>query len=200
MDTMKNIVIATANSHKFREIGQILAGIPAGILSLKDYPEIPPIIESGESFRENAWIKAKTVFHHTGLLSLADDSGLEVDALDGAPGIYSARFAGPDKDYSQNNVKLLRELRDLPPEQRDARFRCVVSIVGPDTEDFAEGIVRGKITDSLRGSAGFGYDPLFVPDGHEQTFAEMGELLKNQISHRAEAFRAARKIVEKYLG
>jgi XTP/dITP diphosphohydrolase len=199
MDSLKKIVIATANSHKLREIEQILSGIPARILSLKDYPEIPPIIESGESFRENAWIKAKTVHHHSGLLSLADDSGLEVDALDGAPGIYSARFAGPEKNYSENNIKLLTVLKNTPIERRGAQFRCVVSIIGPDIEKFAEGIVRGKIIGALRGSAGFGYDPLFVPDGYEQTFAELGDVLKNQISHRARAFQAAREIVEKYL-
>ena len=133
------------------------------------------------------------------MLSLADDSGLEVDELNGAPGIYSARFAGPEKNYSENNIKLLTVLKNTQIERRGAQFRCVVSIVGPDIEDFAEGIVRGKIIGSMRGSAGFGYDPLFVPDGYNQTFAEQGEELKNRISHRAKAFGAAREILEKYL-
>jgi len=199
MTDYSKIVIATANLHKLKEIRQILSGLPVQLLSLQDYPEIPPIIEGGETFQENAWIKAKTVFHHTGLLSLADDSGLEVYALNGSPGVYSARFAGSEKNDLKNNKKLLNLLNEVPGNSRTAQFRCVVSIIGPDTEEFVEGFVRGKIADSPKGTAGFGYDPLFIPEGYHQTFAELGADIKNRMSHRALAFQAARKIIEKYI-
>lgn len=196
---MKKIVIATSNEHKLAEICQILNGVPAELLSLKDFPEIPPIEETGDTFEENAFVKARTVFNETGLLALGDDSGLEVEALGGAPGIYSARYAGGERDYAANNLKLLEELKNISPDKRIARFRCVVAIVGKDTERVIEGIVRGKIIGQLRGNTGFGYDPLFVPGGYNQTFAEMGELLKNKISHRAKAFQNARQILLEYL-
>jgi XTP/dITP diphosphohydrolase len=122
-----------------------------------------------------------------------------VEALDGAPGVYSARFAGPDKSDLKNNKKLLEMLKDVPWESREAQFRCVVSILGPDLEEFTEGIVRGTIGTDMRGSAGFGYDPLFIPEGYDQTFAELGSELKNRMSHRALAFEAARKVIEKYI-
>ncbi len=196
---MKNnrhpVVIATSNPHKLTEIERILQGLPIRLLSLADFPQIPPIKETGSSFRENALLKARTVFRHTGLLTLADDSGLEVDALDGAPGIYSARFAGKERDYAANNRKLLAELENVPAEKRGAQFRCVVAIVGENVEEVVEGIVRGRIISRPRGSAGFGYDPLFVPEGFEQTYAELGSEIKNEISHRALAFRKAKRIV-----
>jgi XTP/dITP diphosphohydrolase len=121
-----------------------------------------------------------------------------VKTLNGEPGVYSARFAGSDKNDLKNNEKLLDLLKDIPPELRSAQFRCVVSIIGSELEDFTEGVVRGKISDTLRGSAGFGYDPLFIPDGFNQTFAELGAEAKNQLSHRALAFQAARQIIDDY--
>ena len=197
MKSQKKIVIGTSNHHKFDEIVQILQGISAHFLSLQDFPDIPPIEETGSTFRENALLKARTVYQYSSLLTLADDSGLEVDALQGVPGIYSARFAGKERDYAANNAKLLELLMEVPDQQRQAQFRCVVGIVGPDTERLAEGLVKGRIIREIRGDGGFGYDPLFIPDGFTETFAEMGEELKNRISHRAVAFQKAKQLLEK---
>jgi XTP/dITP diphosphohydrolase len=197
MKPLNKIVIGTSNPHKFEEIVQILEGIPALFLSLQDFPQIPPIEETGSTFRENALLKARTVYKRTSLLTLADDSGLEVDALQGAPGIYSARFAGKERDYTANNNKLLESMKEIHDKHRQAQFRCVVGIVGPDTEQVVEGLVRGRIIQQRQGSGGFGYDPLFVPDGFTKTFAEMDEALKNRISHRAVAFQKARFYLEK---
>ena len=192
-----SIVIATSNLHKLEEIKIILNGITPEILSLQNFPEIGPIHETGTSLRENALLKARTVYQQTGLLTLADDSGLEVDALNGAPGIYSARFAGEERNYAANNHKLLQDLKNIPDAERGAQFRCVVAIIGNKTERVVEGIVRGRIIHELRGSGGFGYDPLFIPEGFNQTYAEMGEVLKNRISHRAIAFGKAKGFLKK---
>ena len=189
------LVIATSNAHKLEEINYILNGVFKEILSLKNFPELGPIRETGTSFRENALLKARTVYRHTGLLTLADDSGLEVDALKGAPGIYSARFAGREHDYAANNRKLLQELKNIPDEKRGAQFRCVVAIVGENIDRVAEGIVPGHIIHEMRGSGGFGYDPLFIPNGFDRTYAELGESVKNRISHRAIAFTRAKEIL-----
>ena len=189
------LVIATSNAHKLEEINYILNGVFKEILSLKNFPELGPIREIGTSFRENALLKARTVYRHTGLLTLADDSGLEVDALKGAPGIYSARFAGREHDYAANNRKLLQELKNIPDEKRGAQFRCVVAIVGENIDRVAEGIVPGRIIHEMRGSGGFGYDPLFIPEGFDRTYAELGEAVKNRISHRAIAFNKAKEIL-----
>lgn len=196
MKSLKKIVIGTSNPHKFGEIVQILQEIPAQFLSLQNFPDIPPIEETGSTFQENALLKARTVYKHTSLLTLADDSGLEVEALRGAPGIYSARFAGTERDYAANNLKLLESLKEIPDQQRNAQFRCVVGIVGPNTEQVVEGVVRGRIIREMLGGGGFGYDPLFIPDDFTETFAEMGEELKNRISHRAVAFQKARFYLE----
>ncbi|GAB4336593.1 MAG: XTP/dITP diphosphatase [Calditrichia bacterium] len=197
---MREIVIATANQHKLEEIREILKGLPRNILSIADFPEIGEIEETGTTFEENALIKAREVFRHTGLLTLADDSGLEVDALNGEPGVYSARYSGKGHDYAANNQKLLQELAGVPPAHRGAQFRCVVAIVGPKIEKTVSGVVRGTIIEELRGKKGFGYDPLFVPEGFHQTFAELGETVKNRISHRARAFTKARQVLEEYFG
>ena len=189
------LVIATSNAHKLEEINYILDGVAEEILSLKNFPKIGPIRETGASFRENALLKARTVYRHTGLLTLADDSGLEVNALNGAPGIYSARFAGREHDYAANNRKLLKELKNVPDEKRGAQFRCVVAIVGENIDRVAEGIVPGRIIHEMRGSGGFGYDPLFIPEGFDRTYAELGEAVKNRISHRAIAFNKAKEIL-----
>jgi XTP/dITP diphosphohydrolase len=189
------LVIATSNTHKLEEIIYILNGVFKEILSLKNFPELGPIRETGTSFRENALLKARTVYRHTGLLTLADDSGLEVDALKGAPGIYSARFAGREHDYAANNRKLLQELKNIPDEKRGAQFRCVVAMVGENIDRVAEGIVPGHIIHEMRGSGGFGYDPLFIPNGFDRTYAELGESVKNRISHRAIAFTRAKEIL-----
>jgi len=196
----QRIVIATRNPHKLTEIKNILKKLPLQVLSLSDFPEIGEIEETGSTFEENALIKARTVHQATGLWTLADDSGLEVDILGGAPGIFSARFSGREKDYAANNRKLLQFLENVPPENRTAQFRCVVAIVGADFERLVEGVIRGKIGETPRGEGGFGYDPLFIPEGYDRTFAEMSSDLKNRISHRAIAFHKAEKILEEILG
>jgi len=193
------LVIATSNKHKLSEIISVLANPSWQILSLQDFPEIDPIAETASTFRENTLLKARTVFRHTSLLTLADDSGLEVDALTGAPGVTSARYAGPEHDYAANNCKLLKSLEGIPAGQRQAQFRCVVAIVGNGIEKIVEGVVRGQIIQELSGRSGFGYDPLFVPDGYDKTYAELGEGIKNRISHRAIAFRKALILVEQLL-
>ncbi len=193
------VIIATRNPHKLEEIQAIFADLPVQLLSLADFPEIGDIPETGQTFAENALQKARTVFHQTGLLTLADDSGLEVDALNGAPGIYSARFAGPRRSTADNNRKLQALIKAVPPEKRTARFKCAVALVGPNLEAVVEGVVEGHITTKPRGTGGFGYDPLFIPAGYEQTFAQLGSEVKNRISHRARAFQKARVILKKQL-
>jgi XTP/dITP diphosphohydrolase len=194
----KRIVLGTHNQHKIREISAILNGLPVEILTMNDFPEIAEVEETGSTFAENALLKARAVFRETGIVTLSDDSGLEVDALNGAPGIYSARYAGEAKDSASNNRKLLEELQDVPEHKRVAQFRCVVAVAGTGIEQVVEGFVRGKIIYQPRGTHGFGYDPLFVPGGYRQTFSEMGEKIKNQISHRSQAFRKVREVLEKY--
>ncbi|MDD4236941.1 MAG: XTP/dITP diphosphatase [Desulfotomaculaceae bacterium] len=186
------VVLATGNEGKVREIADILAPHGVEVISLREFPELGEIIENGNTFRENAMIKATTVSGHTGLLALADDSGLEVDALDGAPGIYSSRFAGEGKDDQANNLKLLDLLSGMPAEHRTARFQCVVAIAEPDGwVHIAEGSCEGVIVEEPRGQGGFGYDPLFYVPAYDRTFAELEPAIKNKISHRAKALEGA---------
>lgn len=189
------VVLATHNLHKVEEIRDILSGLDIELLSLDSYPEIGEIVEDGETLEDNARKKARTVHNATGILSLADDSGLEVEALDGRPGVYSARYSGENATYDDNNRKLLGELKDVPAEKRNATFRTVISIIGDDVDEIAAGAVPGKILSGLRGSNGFGYDPLFIPDGHDKTYAEMDSDEKNSLSHRARALEEAKKIL-----
>ena len=185
------LIVATRNAHKTREIQRILG--PAFIVSdLSEHPEIPDIHETGKSFGENAILKAVGASRHLPGLIVADDSGLEADALGGAPGIFSARYAGENATDKQNIDKLLVELIWVGAEEtkRSARFRCVVALArqGELLETF-EGIVEGTIVERACGSQGFGYDPIFVPRGFEETFAELPPEVKNTISHRAKAIR-----------
>lgn len=193
------IVIATRNVNKLLEVRAILNELPLEIKALIDYPDIPEIEETGATFVENAVLKAGASFESTQILSIADDSGLEVDALEGAPGVRSARFAGDNHDYSQNNRKLLATLENVPESERGAQFRCVAAIIGPGLKEITEGIVRGRIITEPRGDGGFGYDPLFVPDGFDRTFAELGEEIKNKISHRALAFEKVKEVLKKMI-
>lgn len=193
------IIFATGNSHKLREVKEILWRIPVEIEGLVSYPNIPAIRETGDTFEENALLKAEIVYHHTKLWTIADDSGLEVDALNGAPGVFSARFAGESHNYAANNQKLLRLMKDVPDAKRTARFRCTAAIVGPNFKKTLDGIVRGKIIKELKGDKGFGYDPLFIPEGYDITYAEMEEEAKNRISHRAVAFKKVKSELEKLL-
>ena len=189
---MIELVVATRNTHKTREIQHIL-GPDFRVRDLGAHPEVKEIVESGISFEENAKLKALTASKQLPALVIADDSGLEVDALDGAPGIYSARYAGTNATDTDKIDKLLRELVRVRATEdgRRARFRCVVAIArNGDLLGTFEGIVEGRIADNVRGVLGFGYDPIFVPDGFEQTFGELPAEVKNAISHRAKAVHA----------
>jgi XTP/dITP diphosphohydrolase len=197
---MRKLVIATANSGKLKEFRELLAGLPLEISSLADYPDIGPIAETGSSFAENAIIKAETTAAFTGEISLADDSGLEVDALGGRPGIYSARYAGPGAGDRANNEKLLQQLACLPEPERTARFRACIAITVPGlSSQLAEGACDGLITTLPRGEGGFGYDPLFLVPHLQKTFAELTPEEKNRISHRARAMEKARQILVQML-
>jgi XTP/dITP diphosphohydrolase len=185
------LIVATRNTHKTREIEQIL-GAELVVRDLTTYPEISGITESGTSFEENAKLKAVAVSRKLPGLVIADDSGLEVEALGGAPGIHSARYAGASASDEERIAKLLSRLAkvDTKSNRRRARFRCALA-VARDGQVLAtfEGVVEGKIAKRPRGSHGFGYDPIFIPNGCEQTFAELPEKVKNNISHRAKAIQ-----------
>lgn len=192
------LVIATGNPGKFNEMATLLAGVDALLVPLDragPIPRMPP--EGGESFQENAWRKAEAVAHASGRFTLADDSGLEVDALGGLPGVLSARFGGPQATDAERNARLLELLRGIPPERRTARFRCVVAIADPrGTVQVAEGVCEGRIALEPRGSRGFGYDPIFEIPSLGKTFGELDPEVKNRLSHRALAMAKARAILE----
>ena len=178
------LVFATHNANKLKEVKQLL---PSSIelLSLTDIGCHEDIAETGTTLHENAYIKARYVRDHYGLNCFADDSGLEIDALDGAPGVISARYAGPQKDNEANIQKVWKELTHKT--DKAAQFRTVIALCIDGEEKDFEGIVRGKLIHEKRGEKGFGYDPIFIPDGYTQTFAELGNEVKNKISHRARA-------------
>lgn len=193
------IVLATNNQGKVREFHVLLAGLPLEILTLADFPHLPEVVEDGTTFSENATKKARETASATGLLALADDSGLEVDYLAGAPGVYSARYAGPQKSDKDNNARLLKDLSEVPTENRTARFRCVIAIATPEGKvELAEGSCEGRIGFTARGEGGFGYDPLFVVPEYGATFAELGLEVKNRISHRGKALKAAADLLRNY--
>jgi XTP/dITP diphosphohydrolase len=183
------LVLATGNAGKQREIQQML-GDAFDVKTLKDIPDVPEIIEDGDTFVANAIKKARTVCNHTGLPTLGDDSGLEVDILNGAPGIFSARFAGVNATDEANNRKLLNALRGVSDDQLGAQFHCVMALALPDGRtETSEGIWRGRIVRNPRGSNGFGYDPLFFVPSHTCTSAELSTPEKNTLSHRGRALR-----------
>ncbi len=170
------------------------------ILSLADLSPLPPVEEDGRTFLENALKKARTVAHHTGRLTIADDSGLEVDYLKGAPGMRSARFAGEEASDADNNRKLLQRLEGVPPLRRGAAFRCVIAVVDPQgKEAWVEGVCKGVVGEQERGSHGFGYDPLFIIPELGKTLAELPLLEKNRISHRGKALAALKKALGDFL-
>jgi XTP/dITP diphosphohydrolase len=188
------LIVATRNPHKTRELQQIL-GSEFTVRDLHAYPEISEITETGTSFEENAKLKALAVSRKLPGLVIADDSGLEVDALGGAPGLYSARYTGTNTTNKARIDKLLEELARVDPtkEQRGARFRCVLALArNGEVLGIFEGIVDGQIADRPRGSRGFGYDPIFVPNGFHQTFGQLTPAEKNQLSHRARALEKLR--------
>ncbi len=185
MHPAPRLIVATRNSHKTAEIRAML-GDRFEVLDSNDFPDTPRIEETGTTFLENARLKAEGVSRVVGGWVLSDDSGLEVDALGGAPGVWSSSFGGIEGDHGRNNERLLREM-DGKTDRR-ARFRCTMVLArdGRAVADFP-GTVEGRIIDTLRGGAGFGYDPLFIPDGYDKTFAELGEDVKNTFSHRSRA-------------
>lgn len=194
---MKELVVATRNHGKLRELHSLLDGIVDTLLNSADFPDFPETIEDGLTFQANALKKAREAMRFTGLPALADDSGLAVDALDGRPGVYSARFAGEGAGDSANNLRLLEELAAVPAGQRQAAFICVVAYVTPDgVEQTFSGRINGCILDSAQGDGGFGYDPLFLVDGYNRTMAELTLPEKNAISHRGQALRSFRAFLE----
>ena len=194
------LVLATLNSGKIAEFRQILMDKSfVNVRSLLDYPTIPGIIESRRTFAGNAIKKAVEVSKHINAVTIADDSGLEIDALDGEPGVLSARYAGENSTPGQLITKVLKRLEKTPDVERTARFRCAIALVIPSCEEtvieVVEGVCEGKVTLNKRGERGFGYDPIFVPLGYNQTFAELGSEIKNKISHRAKALGMIMKLI-----
>ncbi len=193
---MNKLLLATNNKHKVEEISHLLADLQWDILSLREVPNAPVTDEDQPTIEGNALKKAREAFRSTGILSLADDTGLECYFLALNPGVVSARYAGEKASYADNNKKLLRALNGIPPRHRNARFRTVVAVVGKNIEKIFEGKVEGRILEAPRGTNGFGYDPLFVPRGYEASFAEMTIEQKNTLSHRAEALKKAKEFLK----
>ena len=198
---MKQLVLATHNNHKAEEFRLLLAGTGIDVLTLDKFPQVKDIVEDHDTLEGNAVKKARETFRLTSIPSLADDTGLEVYYLNGEPGVFSSRYAGPDATYAENVKKLLKSLKGVPARRRHARFRCVLAFVAPDnSEKLVEGICPGTITEEPRGAGGFGYDPIFLPNGYQQTFAEMSMELKNRISHRARAMENMKEVLVRYYG
>lgn len=191
---MDKIVLASRNPNKIKEMKELLRPLGIEVCSALDFPELEEVEEDQPTLEGNALKKAKYVHSVTGLPSLSDDTGLEVDALGGAPGVYSARYAGEEASYQDNVLKLLAEMKNA--DVRKAQFRTVMAFVTFDNAHTFEGVVKGEILEDQRGEGGFGYDPVFQPDGYGQTFAELDSSVKNEISHRG---RAIQEFV-KYLG
>jgi XTP/dITP diphosphohydrolase len=211
---LARLLIATSNLGKLREVQAVLCDLSLELLTLRDFPGVPEAIEDGATFEENARRKAIHYARYTGCWTLADDSGLEVDALAGAPGVYSARYAGPQATDADNNAKLMRQIANVPPASRTARFRCAIALAEPsapaahprsanhsmpDPQVLATsaGVLEGVITDQPRGANGFGYDPHFLVPARGLTSAELPPAEKNAISHRGQALRAIRPAIEK---
>ena len=197
----ERLVLATRNAHKVEELAEILgaAGLDVALLPLPD--DAPEVVEDGLTFADNALKKARSAASATGLPSVADDSGLCVDALNGMPGVFSARWAGTGRDDAANLALVLDQVADVPDESRGAYFVCAAAVALPSGEErVVEGRVNGTLIRTPRGTGGFGYDPAFVPLGHELTTAEMSAEEKNAISHRGEAFRALAPVLRDLLG
>jgi XTP/dITP diphosphohydrolase len=197
-----DLLVATYNAGKLRELSQLLAALPVRLRSLSEFSHITEVDETGTTFAENAALKACAYSRQTDLLTLADDSGLEVDALGGAPGIFSARYAGLGATDETRRQRLLEELSGVGDDERRARFVCAIALARPGSNaaDIFMGVCEGRIIRAAQGSGGFGYDPIFVPDGYEQTFGELAEEIKQIISHRARALAAARDHLAQQLG
>lgn len=197
---MKDLLFATSNLNKARELEGLTADLPVRILTLKDFPNLVSPPETGATFQENALIKARAATAATGLWALADDSGLTVDALNGEPGVYSARYSGPKADANSNNAKLLKAMANVMAGNRQAQFRAVLALTLPQVEEYySEGVTAGEILREYRGNNGFGYDPLFYLPQLGKTMAELSLAEKNQISHRAKAFQGILDIIKSLL-
>jgi len=194
------LLVATRNKHKLKELAALLGDLPLDLISMADMPNLPGVVEDGATIRDNAIKKAVQTARMARKLTLADDTGLEVDALRGEPGVRSARFAGDEATSHENNKKLLQLLDGVSYEKRAARFRCCVAIADENgLYDCVEGICNGAILEAERGGGGFGYDPLFLADGQTKTFAEISPEVKNRISHRAKAMQKAWAVLSRYL-
>jgi XTP/dITP diphosphohydrolase len=194
---VKKLVLATCNRDKVEELRGILGGGEWELVSMRDFPDARPAVEDGETLLENALKKTRACRAHTGLPSVADDTGLEVDALGGRPGVHSSRYAGEDASYKANCEKLVAEMRGVPTCKRTARFRCVAAFTDGSGEYWTEGVCEGVILDSPRGGNGFGYDPVFFVPETGKTLAQMSLDEKNGISHRAIAFRRMAEVLKK---
>jgi XTP/dITP diphosphohydrolase len=193
------LLLASANQGKLRELRAILAGVPVELVGLAEVGrgEPPEVEETGDTFLANALLKARAYAAWSGLAAVADDSGLEVDALGGAPGVRSARYAGPDASDQANLDKLLAAMAGVPPERRTGRFRCAAALVDPRAGEWhAEAAWDGRLLEEPRGTGGFGYDPVFLPAGWDRTSAEVDQATKDAASHRGKAFRALRPAIE----
>jgi XTP/dITP diphosphohydrolase len=194
---MKHLVVATRNPGKIVEINALLTGLVEQISSAGDFVDFPETVEDGATFEENALKKAREASRFCGLPALADDSGLVVDALNGRPGVFSARYAGEGFGDAANNARLLEECHDIPQDLRQAAFVCVLAFVTPEgVERLFTGRVAGRILSAAKGEGGFGYDPLFLVDGFDRSMAELELAEKNLVSHRAQAFAKFRKYME----
>ena len=196
---IEKIIFATGNNNKMTEIKEILRDFCDNIVSMKDEGIDADIVEDGETFEENALIKARSVWKQTGQLVISDDSGLEVDALGGEPGIYSSRYMGEDTSYHVKNKSIIDRLEGVPDEKRTARFVCAAAVIFPDgSEKVLRGVMEGRIGYEEKGSNGFGYDPTFILPEFEKTTAELSPEVKNSRSHRGAALRAVRAEIEAY--
>jgi XTP/dITP diphosphohydrolase len=196
---MIEIILATHNIHKARELKTLLSDLDVNVLMLDDVSAGIVLREDGDTFEANAIQKARIVHNHTKLISLADDSGLEVFYLNGRPGVFSARYNGAEATDEMNNQKLLEEMRGVPPRRRRAQFRSVLALVDDGKEYLTEGICPGVLGEKPRGTNGFGYDPIFIPDGFDKTYAELTSEEKNLISHRARSFAKMIEIMKSKL-
>ena len=197
---MIELVIATKNKGKLLEIRELLDDLPIKVTSLADYPDAPEIIEDGKTFAQNAIKKAATIAIYTKKLTLGEDSGIQVKALKNKPGVYSARFSGDNATDKKNNLKMLRMLKGVPNEKRQAKYRCFAALVDKSgIVDVINGTCSGFITEKSRGKNGFGYDPLFLISRYDKTFGELDPVIKSKISHRSRAMKKLRKSLNKYL-
>ncbi|GMT46777.1 MAG: non-canonical purine NTP pyrophosphatase [bacterium] len=194
------ILLATKNPGKIREMNRIFSNIGVEFIGLDTLEDVPEVMEDGRTYHENAMKKAMTFYNLASMPTLAEDSGLEVDALNSAPGIFSARFAGENATDKENYEKLLSLLKGIPGDKRTARFVSVLCLVVDATPCFFEGEVRGRILEHPEGESGFGYDPIFVPKDYDKSFAELGDATKNQISHRARAMNKLKDFLKEQFG